>query len=206
MNINSFKLKDREQLFKMFEAMQYAFGREPETEYDKLNQVYWIKGIIKSIDPSLVELIKQIKCKHQKELQQSPILSGLLDAYVKASDATDFEKYRQIYQDFQALQKQYKYDDNKQVYFDAGCALTFSSRFLEPDKLYVMYPIFLFTAYQEKGGRDDDNRGGYLFPTQKLDTEEIKELHQSNPELFEHDGIKNVYEKIMAEETGKENN
>ena len=201
MNINSLKLKDREQIFKIFEAMQYAFGREPKTEYEKQNQLRWIGEILKSIDLRFVNKIKTIKSNHQKEFQQSPIYSGLLDAYVKAGEAVDIDTYKQIYQDFQALQKQYKFDDNKQAYFDAGCAL--SPRFSEPNKLYVIYPIFLFTAYQEKGGKNDDHRGGYFFPCQELSIQEIKEIHQSNPELFKYDYVKEAYDKMIKKRNNR---
>ena len=41
-----------------------------------------------------------------------------------------------------------------------------------------------------EGGKSDDYRGGYLFPVQVLNEEELAELQKISPEMFEKNSEK----------------
>ena len=99
---------------------------------------------------------------------------------------------------YQNLQKDVPFDTNKQAYVEAGCGVTSGIFGENEDKLFVLYPIHLFSSYEEKGGRSDDHRGGYLYPVHQLTLEEANELRSINPNMFTHPKTMNAL-KAMSE-------
>ncbi len=184
MGIHIDDLSFRRDLFQLAEAMQYAFNKEPKSDYDKQNKKYWYGQIISYSKSDVAREINAIKTKYADDLAKSPLLLGLLDMYVAASETEDKEKLKEIYLAYQNLQKDVPFETNKQAYVEAGCGVTSGLFGENEDKLFVMYPIHLFTSYSQKGGSDDDHRGGYLYPVHQLTVEEATELHAINPNMF----------------------
>lgn len=182
LNIND--LPYRREIFKLAEAMQYAYNSEPTSDYDIQNKRYWLGEVYKNSKLEVAKQIKETQKEHAEELASSPLLRGLLDMYVAATEAGSPEELKAVYTAYQALQKDIPFEDNKEAYVDAGCILTTGYLSERDDEVFLTYPIFLHGAYTQYGGRDDDNRGGYLFPVHKLSPEELKDLHDKCPDLF----------------------
>lgn len=180
-NINDLKYK--KDLFKLAEAMQYAFHGEATSEYSIQNKRYWLGQVYANSRLDVVNQIKKTKEEHAEALAESPLLNGLLDMYVAATSVSSPEELKAVYEAYQSLQKDCTFEDNKQAYVDAGCTVGLS--YDDPSKLTLKYPIFLYGAYELNGGADDDHRGGYLYPVHILSEKDIEELRGMAPELFE---------------------
>lgn len=181
-NINDLSYK--KELLKLAEAMQYAFYGEATSEYEIQNKRYWLGQVYECSKLEVVAQINKTKEEHAEALANSPVLRGLLDMYVAATNASNPQELEAVYQAYQTLQKDCDFENHKDAYVDAGCVLTTGYLSERDDEVFFTYPIHLFGAYQEKEGSSDDHRGYLLFPVQKLSAEELKELHDSNPELF----------------------
>lgn len=209
MGIHIDDLSFRRDLFQLAEAMQYAFNSEPKSDYDKQNKRYWVGQVLSSSKPDVAKEINAIKTKYADELAKSPLLLGLLDMYVAASETDDREKFKDIYLAYQNLQKDVPFETNKQAYVEAGCGVTAGLFGEDEDKLFVMYPIHLFSSYSEKGGRSDDHRGGYLYPVHQLTLEEAQELYEINPNMFTSPKTRNAFNGMKnstASQPGSEEN
>lgn len=206
-NINVSDFSFEGELLSLAEAMQYAFRDEvAESEYAKQNKRYWIGQVLSRTKESVYAEIKNAKNEHAKELENSPLLLALMDMYIAVAETEDTNKLKDIYTAYQNLQKDCKFEDNKQAYFDAGCVL--STGFEDEKGIYVMYPIHLYGAYNQHGGGSDDHRGGYLYPLHKLNVEEVKELYETKPELFERSASleSTCLEIIKSQPTGPSGN
>ncbi len=178
------------------EAMQYAFHGEVVSERDKERKQYWVNKVIETASAKVAEQIKSFKQENAELLAESPVLAGLLDTFVAMSETKDPEQLKTIYVAFQNLQKDLPFAENKAVYFDAGCSTT--SGFGAGDGLSVLFPISLYGGYDPQGQRDDDHRGGYLWPVHTLSDEEIKELAEARPALLNNlKNFKAAHDKIV---------
>lgn len=199
--IKFFDLPFWQNIMRLSEAMQYSLSdynalTEKSSDYQKSNHYYWIAQIASCADKQTCEQITKFKEENLEALNSNPILLGLLEVFEKASKANSEEEYKEIYDAFQEVQKAYPFDSNAENYFDAGCQLTKPYLDDKSDKILVSYPITLYTAYTAHGGRDDDHRGGHLFPVHELDVEKLTELYNSHPELFEGK-VEEIYLKII---------
>ncbi len=202
-NLNFYDLSFWQEITRLGEAMQYAFGGDAtdNSDYAKENRKYWFEKVLSLTSKSVCAQIQKFKEENAEALENSPILNALLDTYLKVSETKEPEKLRDIYVAFQNLQKDYKFDEHKAEYFDAGCSLAIP--FSEGKTVIVTYPISLFGAYTEKGGSCDDHRGGFLFPVHKLTTEELKEIHELRPELFANNPkVQAAYEEAISQPGG----
>ena len=192
-------------LTSMGEAMQYAFNREPETKYDKENKAYWIGELESRIDPSVCKQIKEFKTANAEFLAESPILAALLDTYIAFAETKDPKKMKEIYVALQNIQKDLPFETNKAAYVDAGCS--FTQGFGAGDSLSVLFPISLYGGYDPTRVRDDDHRGGYLFPAHTLSGEDIKALYEERPVLAEKlTNFKAAYVKATSQPNGPTGN
>ena len=192
-------------LTRLGEAMQYAFNREPKSDYDKKNKQYWIGEVTSITRASVCAKIKEFKTENAEFLAESPILAALLDSYIAVSETDDPSKLKAIYTAFQNIQKDLPFAENKAAYVDAGCS--FSSGSGESAGVTVLFPITLYSGYDPQGQRDDDHRGGYLYPVHSIEGEEIKQLHESRPILVEKlKGFKAAYERATSAPGGPANN
>ena len=186
-------------LTRLGEAMQYAFNREPKSDYDKKNHEYWVKEVMAKATESVRKQIEEFKQQNAELLAESPILAGLLDTYIAASQTKDPAKLKEIYQAFQDMQKDLPFEENKETYVDAGCS--FTSGFAKEGETSVLFPISLYSGYDPSRQRDDDHRGGYLFPAHSLSEEEIVKLAETRPVLLERSKtFKAAYEAAAAKQ------
>ena len=182
-------------LFKLAEAMQYAFHGEAKSDYEIQNKRYWLGEVYKNSKLEVAKQIEETKKEHAEQLANSPLLCGLLDMYVAATKANSLDAHKAVYTAYQSLQKDCDFENHKDAYADAGCILTtgyFSER---DDEVFLTYPIHLYGAYTQHEGGSDDHRGYYLFPVHKLSSKELQELHETSPRLFEEGTpqVRNVY-------------
>lgn len=179
------------------EAMQYAFHGEATSDYQIKNKKFWVKEIIERVKPEVCEQIKAFKTENAEFLAESPVLNALLDTYLAMADTKDPEKLKTIYTAFINIQKDLPFEENKAAYVDAGCS--FSSGFGGGKAVSVLFPISLYGGYDPQGQRDDDHRGGYLWPSHVLSNEDIKELAEARPALLkELKNFKEAYEKVST--------
>ncbi len=168
----------REKLFNFAIAMQHTFGTDDELESD------WKREIYKSLDKQT-----HLKCVDYLEnykylLDDSPLVKGLFNMYIKAYEARTVKEIKAAYDDYMELQKQLPFENNIASYIEAGCIV--DTPYLgNDDKLLLSYPIFLYEAYTQHGGKSADNRGGYLFPVHELSLDELNKIHKIAPELLE---------------------
>ena len=174
----------RADLLKLAEAMQYAFHGEAKSDYAIQNKRYWLGEVYKNSKLDVAKQIEETQKEYEEQLANSPLLRGFLDMYVAATKANSPEELQAVYTAYQNLQKDVAFETNKDAYVDAGCILTTGYLSERDDEIFFTYPIHLYSSYTVKGGGSDDHRGYCLFPVHKLTAEELKELHESNPELF----------------------
>ena len=193
--LNIQDLSYRVELLKLAEAMQYAFHGEATSDYAIQNKRYWLSEVYKNSKLDVVRQIEETQKEYAEQLEASPLLRGLLDMYVAATKAETPEELKAVYTAYQDLQKDISFEENKEAYVDAGCILTTGYLSEKDDEVFFTYPIHLYSSYAVKGGGSDDHRGSYLFPVQKISAEELKELHDTNPVLFEESSpkVKKVY-------------
>lgn len=198
LNLNDLPYK--KEIYKLAEAMQYAYGSEPRSDYDIQNKRYWLGEVYKNSKLEVAKQIKETQKEHAEELASSPLLRGLLDMYVAATEADSPEALKAVYTAYQALQKDVSFEDNKEAYVDAGCILTTGYLSERDDEVFLTYPIYLYGAYTQYGGESDDHRAGYLFPVHKLSPEELKELHDKCPEVFADSSpkVRKVYASTLV--------
>ena len=200
-SLNLYELPFWKDLFYLGEAMQYAFHGRSNSEYAVNNRAGWTKTALSLPKQQVCEQIQSFKSENAERLAKSPILLGMMDTYLAAAETKDPEQLRNIYTAFQNMQRDYKFDKHKAEYIEAGCVL--STGYLEEKGLHVSYPIFLYGAYAEKGGSDDDHRGGYLYPVHKLTDKEIREIHDIRPQLFERsESVRRAYEAMENQPGG----
>lgn len=186
-------------LFRTFEAMQYSVSdynaiNENSSDYSKQNNEYWLKRIRSTADGIKDEVLK-FSTKNVEEINKNPLILGLIQLCLEASEVNTRDEFKKIYEKYIKLQKEYKFEDHKKEYFDAGCCLA-TGYLEESNDIKVCYPLFLYGAYTEHGGKDDDYRGGYLYPVHVLSIKELKELYKMDPKLFESEKVQNLYKKI----------
>ena len=185
----------RAELLELSVAMQYAFHGEPQSDYEVQNKRYWLGEVYKHSKLEVVKEIEKTKKEYAEQLANSPLLCGILDMYVAATKANSPEELKAVYTAYQNLQKDVPFETNKDAYVDAGCILTTGYLSERDDEVFFTYPSHLYSAYEVKGGGSDDHRGYCLFPVHKLTAEELQELHDTNPVLFEKSSpkVKKVY-------------
>ena len=192
-------LSYQKDLLKLAEAMQYAFHGEATSDYGIQNKRYWLGQVYENSKLDVVKQINETKAEHAEELANSPLLRGLLDMYVAATEASTPEELKAVYEAYQKLQMDCEFESHKDAYVDAGCILTTGYLSERDDEIFFTYPIHLFGSYQVKGGGSDDHRGFCLFPLHKLGAEELKELHETNPDLFAESSpkVRAAYEALV---------
>ena len=132
-------------LIRFGEAMVYAFNRESIFDFDKEKHNSW-KNIVKSrTNQEVCEEIKDFKQKNAELLAESPILAGLLDSYIAASETRDTARLKKIYKAFMAMQKDIPFEQNKETYIDAGCTIAFKET--SNGVATVYFPISLYVKY-----------------------------------------------------------
>ena len=191
-----------ETIFNLTEAMQYSLSdyhkiTDSSSNYQKQNHEYWFKQVITLTNGHTARQIENYKREYINEFEKNPLLLGILDLYLNVYNATSKNDCKMAYEAYQNLQNQYPFENNMQNYFDMGCRLS-TGLAEKVEQIKVSYPLFLYNAYTKHGGKDDDHRGGYLYPTHKLTDEQILELHETNPELFKSEKVKTIYEKLQA--------
>ena len=204
MEIRDFYYRDLsfwEDLIYFGEAMQYAFKEEPHSDNDKIRQKGWIDEIIaictakNGITQKLIETFKK---QNAEFLQKSPILNGLLDAFITASRTNDPAILKKIYQAFQEMQKDLPFEQNKEAYIDAGCHILSRSNLNRG--IQVEFPISLYSGWDPTGQKYDDHRSGYLPPLEEhyLDEKEVVKLAETRPVLLEKSSaLKAAYDKVV---------
>jgi hypothetical protein len=197
MSIHIDNLSYRKDLFALSEAMLYAFNREPKSDDDEQTKRYWVGQILSTSKLDVCKQIEETKNKYSKELSNSPILSALLNFYIETTKTYDLAKLQELYLSFQQLQKDLPFSENKQAYVEAGCGLTTGLFGQDEDKIFLYYPVHLYSSYIENGGNTDQHRGGYFFPAHKLSIEELKELEEIHPALFESGMVNKAYKAMQ---------
>ena len=197
MSIHIDDLSYRKDIFALSEAMHYAFVREPENDADIQNNRYWVGQILATSKLDVSKQINEITKKYSKELSSSPLLQKLLDLYVETTNTYDIEKFKELYFEYQNFQKTLPFESNKQAYVEAGCGLTTGLFGQDEDKIFLYYPIHLYSSYIENGGNTDQHRGGYFFPTHNLTMSELKELEKIYPKLFESGMVNKAYKAMQ---------
>ena len=186
-------------LTRLGEAMQYAFNSEPKSDYDKKNHEFWVKEVMAKATEEVRKQIEEFKQQNAELLAESPILAGLLDTYIAASQTKDPAKLKEIYDSFQQTQQNLPFAENKEAYVDAGCS--FTGGFAQEGQTTVLFPISLYGGYDPTRQRDDDHRGGYLYPAHSIGDEEILKLAESRPVLVEKSKVfKGAYEAAAAKQ------
>ena len=204
--LKAYELPFYNDLFYLAEAMQYSLSdyhklTEKSSDYQRQNHNYWINQINQKLNKSAYNQMVAFKAEHNAELNENPLLVGLIDMYIKAFEAKDEQEYKQVYEEYQDVQRNHPVEQNLDDYIAMGCALSVGY-FDDTGKLKLSYPLPLYTAYTMHGGKDDDYRGGRLFPLHELTDEQVLELHEKHPELFE--GKKHLieaYRKVVAKTT-----
>lgn len=174
-----------------------------DSEYAREKHKYWLEEVGKNINPQTIKAIQEFKKNNEEALKDNPLMEGLLDLYLNVPKEENEEVYKKLYEDFQQLQKKYPFQDNMANYFDLGCRLIESSMGRVCD-VTVIYPITLYTAYVENGGRDDDHRYGYLFPVQRLTENEIRKMYKEVPEAFKKINISLLDDVLREDDEEKE--
>lgn len=193
MSIHIDNLSYRKDLFALSEAMLYAFNREPKSDDDEQTKRYWVGQILSNSKLDVCKQIEETKQNYEKELKNSPLLQGLLDLYISATNTYDLNKLNEIYLSYQQLQKSLSFEENKKSYIEAGCGLTTGLFGKDEDKIFLYYPVHLYSSYIENGGNTDQHRGGYFFPAHELSIEELKEIEKIHPALFESGMVNKTY-------------
>lgn len=183
-----FKLSFRDDLFRVMEALQYSVSdyhalSETSSDYERNNHRYWIEQVKRNINMFTLKEIKNFQKENEEVLKDNPLLAGLLNVYVKISESSSAEEFKKIYEEFQNLQRKYPLKDNILNYIDMGCRLSLSSD--DPEAVFLSYPLTLYTAYTDNGGRDDDYRGGYFYPVHKLTSQQLKEFYELDPRILD---------------------
>ena len=81
LNIND--LPYRKEIFKLAEAMQYAYNGEPKSDYDIQNKRYWLGEVYKNSKLDVAKQIKETQKEYAEELASSPLLRGLLRFFLQ---------------------------------------------------------------------------------------------------------------------------
>ena len=169
-----------EKLFLFSTAMQYTFGPE------RKNEEYWKKEIHQHLDEqSYLKCVDYLE-NYKHLVDDSPLVKGLFNMYVKAYQAKTVKELKATYDDYIKLQKQLPFESNISAYMEAGC-LVETPYLGNYDKLLLSYPIFLYEAYTQHGGKDDENRAGYLYPVHELSLDELNTIQRVAPGILEED-------------------
>ncbi len=205
--LDFFQLKFKDNLFIVIEALQYYVidsnvqNCENTDTYTNKRKFYHLCRIKRNINYDVVNEIKEFKKQYSEELEQNPLFDGLLDLYIELAKNKNEKDFNEIYKKYQELQQKYPFEKNIKNYIEMGCRLC-----MFPDNkkdVFLLYPLTLFTAYVENGGKDSDHRGGYLYPIQKLTIEQIKEIYKISPEIF--DNIKDAKTNYKLDDNSLEN-
>lgn len=192
-------------LTSMGEALQYSCNIEPKTPREIEQKQFWRGELVSRINPDVCKQIKAFKKSNAKFLAESPILAAVLDTYLAVAETQDPNKLKDIYVALQNIQKDLPFETNKTAYVDAGCS--FTKGFGAGDSLSVLFPITLYGGYDPEKVRDDDHRGGYLYPVHVLNNEDIKELYEQRPILAKKlVGFAAAYDKVTSQPNGPTGN
>ena len=130
------------QIFRLTEAMQYSLSDYNKTyaqrnEYEKEKYNYWINEVDKYATAELAQEAERIKETYAESIESNPLLSGIIDLAIKAGSASSFEEYKEIYEEYQQIQRENPIENNWQDYVDMGCILT--TGYLTADRaLYIL--------------------------------------------------------------------
>ena len=204
-SIKIFDLPFYRGMFRVFEAMHYSVSdynaiTSTSSDRQKSDNESWFDKI-QPLALKIKDQLVKYASENFEELQKNPLILGLINLCIAASTASSREEMKKIYDDYINFQKIYQFADHKKEYINAGCALT-TPYFTHNKKLQLIYPLFLYGAYTEHGGRGDYYREGYLFPYHDLTVQELEELHEmdTDGEIFKDKDVQKLYLELTSKE------
>lgn len=198
------------EMFRTFEAMQYSVSDSAECFLkgeEENNQCKENEGWLNKIKPKAFEAVQAFE-KFVKEelknpvvhgvffdsLRKNPLIWGLIGLCYEACEAKTRDEFKEVYERYIRIQKEHKFEGHKEDYIDAGCDVTIDGN----GQLQLEYPLFLYGAYVEHGGIDDDYRGGYLLAKHNLTVDEVKELFEiARPLFYKNQKIFDAYKNMV---------